>query len=99
MPNPYTLRVMWRDTLTRKNLQVSDLDAATQALISTYEINELAYQAKVTAWETAKATVETLSKELITERSSFMSSDAEINRAIFIHGNQPNIPNPVIPNP
>lgn len=79
----FQLRTMWRDALTRKNLQISDLDSATQALITDYTTKETAYNSKATDWETAKNTYETLQRELISDRSDIMSLDSQINRAIM----------------
>ena len=96
MPNQFTLRVMWRDTLTRRNKQISDLDAATQALITDFETMETAFNAKVASYETAKQTADTLQKELMAERLTAMTDDSSINRAIImqINANGANLPNP-----
>lgn len=97
MHNMYHLRDMWKDTLQRKNLQITDLDQATQDLINAYEIKAVAFDAKAASWETAKTTAETLQRELMIERSEMMSADNEINRAIMTIRNTPPLPTPPTP--
>lgn len=84
MPNMYQLRTMWKDALTRKGLQISDLDSATQALITDYNSKETAYTTKATNWENARNTAETLQRELIGDRSDIMQIDGKINQAIML---------------
>ena len=84
MANLFTLRNMWRDSLTRKNLKVTDLESDVQALIGEFETKETAYNAKVTSWEAAKANYETLQRELTDERSKMISMDSKINHSIMM---------------
>lgn len=84
MSHIFTLRTMYKDVLNRKNLKESDLDAETQGLIGQYSTKETSYNAKVSAWEAAKTTYESLQQDLLNERGDLASLDSQIHHKIVM---------------